>query len=167
MRNLILGLILIGCGGVLVEAQTSADPKNEFFAGYSYQSADINTLTIDPQRTSQNGINLEYTRNVTRSLGITGDLSAHFHRDSTNRSGGTFSRRSGEPTATAPRPRVSWASVSAACSTSCGATARIPAPSSPKSPAAPPASAGTGSAPCASGRAPPKPTGPARSTRKP
>ena len=93
MRNLILGLILIGCGGVLVEAQTSADHKNEFFAGYSYQSADINTLTIDPQRTSQNGVNLEYTRNVTRSLGITGDFSAHFHRDSTNSSGGTFSRQ--------------------------------------------------------------------------
>jgi opacity protein-like surface antigen len=92
MRKLILGLVLIACGG-LVEAQTSADPKNEFFAGYSYQSADINTLTIDPQRTSQNGVNLEYTRNVTRNVGITGDFSAHFHRDSTTSTGSTFTRK--------------------------------------------------------------------------
>ena len=93
MRKLILGLVLIAFGESLVEAQTSADPKNEFFAGYSYQSADINTLTIDPQRTSQNGVNLEYTRNVTSNLGITGDVSAHFHRDTTNSSGGTFERK--------------------------------------------------------------------------
>lgn len=93
MRKLILGLILIGCGSVRVEAQTSGEPKNELFAGYSYQSADINTLTIDPQRTSQNGINLEYTRNVTGNLGVTGDFAAHFHRDSTNNGGSTFSRQ--------------------------------------------------------------------------
>ena len=93
MRKLILGLVLITSSGLLVEAQTSGDPKNEFFAGYSYQSADINTLTIDPQRTSQHGVNLEYTRNVTRNLGITGDFSAHFHRDSTSSSGSTFSRQ--------------------------------------------------------------------------
>ena len=93
MRKLILGLILIICAGSLVNAQTSADPKNEFFAGYSYQSADINTLTIDPKRTSQNGVNLAYTRNVTKNLGITADVSAHFHRDSTSSSGGTFSRQ--------------------------------------------------------------------------
>jgi opacity protein-like surface antigen len=93
MRKLIPGLILLACGGLLCEAQTSGDQKNEFFAGYSYQSADINTLTIDPQRTSQNGVNLEYTRNVTRNLGITGDFSAHFHRDSTSSSGGTFTRK--------------------------------------------------------------------------
>jgi opacity protein-like surface antigen len=93
MRKLLLGLVLIACGESLVGAQTSGDPKNEFFAGYSYQSADINTLTIDPKRTSQNGVNLEYTRNVTRNLGITGDVAAHFHRDSTSGSGGTFSRQ--------------------------------------------------------------------------
>jgi opacity protein-like surface antigen len=93
MRKAILGIILIGCAGSLIEAQTPADPKNEFFAGYSYQSADINTLTIDPQRTSQNGVNLAYTRNVTRNLGITGDVSAHFHRDSTSSAGGTFERK--------------------------------------------------------------------------
>ena len=93
IRKLILGLSLIACGGLLCEAQTAADPKNEFFAGYSYQSADINTLTIDPQRTSQNGANIEYTRNVTRNIGITGDFSAHFHRDSTSTAGGKFSRQ--------------------------------------------------------------------------
>jgi hypothetical protein len=92
MRKLLVGLILIACTGLTCEAQTT-DQKNEFFAGYSYQSADINTLTIDPQRTSQNGVNLEYTRYVTRNLGITGDFSAHFHRDNTNSSGGRFTRK--------------------------------------------------------------------------
>jgi opacity protein-like surface antigen len=93
MRKLILGLLLIASGRMVCEAQTPGDQKNEFFAGYSYQSADINTLTIDPQRTSQNGVNLEYTRNVTRNLGITGDFAAHFHRDSMSRNGGTFTRK--------------------------------------------------------------------------
>ena len=56
-------LIVFQCGG-LGSAQTPGEqPKNESFAGYSFQSADINTLTIDPHRTPQNGVNLEYTRN--------------------------------------------------------------------------------------------------------
>ena len=94
MRELMFVIFLIACSGSLCFAQTREDQKNEFFAGYSYQSADINTLTIDPQRTAQNGVNIEYTRNLTRNLGITGDLSAHFHRDSVGTSGGgTFSRK--------------------------------------------------------------------------
>jgi hypothetical protein len=93
MRKLMFGIILIACGGLLCNAQTPAEPKNEFFVGYSYHSADINTLTIDPRRTSQNGINLEFTRKVTKNLGITGDFSAHFHRDSTPTGSSTFSRQ--------------------------------------------------------------------------
>ncbi len=93
MSKLMFVIFLIGCSGLLCDAQTSGDQKNEFFAGYSYQSADINTLTIDPRRTSQNGVNLEYTRNVTKNLGITGDVSAHFHRDSNGTSGSTFTRK--------------------------------------------------------------------------
>jgi opacity protein-like surface antigen len=93
MRKPIFMIFFLLCSGSLCIAQTRADQKNEFFAGYSYQSADINTLTIDPRRTSQNGVNVEYTRNLTRNIGITGDLSAHFHRDSSSASGGTFTRR--------------------------------------------------------------------------
>ena len=91
MPKLVLGLILIACLGLVCNAQTSGDQKNEFFAGYSFQSADINTLTIDPQRTSQNGVNLAYTRNVTRDLGITGDFSAHFLKTTQDITGGTIS----------------------------------------------------------------------------
>lgn len=64
--------------------------KNEFFAGYSYHSADINTLTINPKRTGQNGVNLAYTRKLTRSVGLTTDISAHFKRDSQQTSTGVF-----------------------------------------------------------------------------
>jgi hypothetical protein len=78
----------------LSPAQTPAEqPKNEFFVGYSYHSADINTLTVDPRRTGQNGVNLEYTRNITRHIGITGDASAHFHRETRTTGVSTFSSK--------------------------------------------------------------------------
>jgi hypothetical protein len=93
MRKLIFLFLLIACSGLLCQAQSSGGQKNEFFAGYSYQSADINTLTIDPRRTSQKGVNLAYTRYVTKNLGVTTDLTAHWHRDSTGIPGGTFSRK--------------------------------------------------------------------------
>jgi len=93
MRKPIFIIFFFICSGSLCVAQTRAEQKNEFFAGYSYQSADINTLTIDPRRTSQNGVNLEYTRNVTKNVGITGDVSAHFHRDTSSINGGTFTRK--------------------------------------------------------------------------
>lgn len=93
MRKPILMILFLICSGPLCVAQTQEDQKNEFFAGYSYHSADINTLTIDPRRTSQNGVNLEYTRNVTKNVGITGDVSAHFHRDTSSTTGGTFTRK--------------------------------------------------------------------------
>jgi opacity protein-like surface antigen len=91
MRKLILMTFLIACSACLSLGQTPADyPKNEFFAGYSYHSADINTLTIDPHRTSQNGINLEYSRSITRNIRFTGDVSAHFKRLSQQTGGGVF-----------------------------------------------------------------------------
>jgi len=85
---------LIACSASLSLAQTPDEqPKNEFFTGYSYHSADINTLTVDPRRTGQNGVNLEYTRNITKHLGLTGDASAHFHRDSRSTSVGAFTSK--------------------------------------------------------------------------
>lgn len=93
MHKPIFMIFFVICSGSLCLAQTQEDHKNEFFAGYSYHSADINTLTIDPRRTSQNGFNVEYTRNITKNLGITGDLSAHFHRDSSTMGGATFTRK--------------------------------------------------------------------------
>ena len=94
MRKLLIIILLTACSASLSFAQTPDDqPKNQFFAGYSFNSADINTLTIDPRRTGQNGINLEYTRNITRHIGITGDASAHFHRDTRSTTGGTFTSK--------------------------------------------------------------------------
>ena len=91
MRKLLLAALLIASGTSLLAAQAPEQPKNEFFAGYSFHSADINTLTIDPHRTSQNGVNLQYTRNINRHIGITGDASVHFHRETRSTGLGTFS----------------------------------------------------------------------------
>ena len=92
MLRLIIVILMMAAGAAVLEAQTSSEqPKNEFFAGYSFQSADINTLTIDPHRTPQNGVNLEYTRSITRHIGLTGDVSAHFHRETHSTGVGTFS----------------------------------------------------------------------------
>lgn len=91
MSKLIIATLLITFTAAVLTAQTTAEPKNEFFAGYSFHSADINTLTVDPQRTSQNGVNLEYTRNITRHIGLTGDASAHFHRENSSAGLGAFS----------------------------------------------------------------------------
>jgi opacity protein-like surface antigen len=94
MQKLLTTIFLSACIASLSFAQTPGDqPKNQFFAGYSFNSADINTLTIDPRRTGQNGINLEYTRSVTRHIGITGDASVHFHRDTSSTTGGTFTSK--------------------------------------------------------------------------
>jgi len=91
MRKLIIVTFLIACSACLSLAQTPEDyPKNEFFAGYSYHNADINSLTIDPHRTSQNGVNLAYTRSLTRNIRFTGDVSAHFKRFSQQTGGGVF-----------------------------------------------------------------------------
>ena len=82
MKKLVLVAFLIAGSAAFASAQSAAgDPKNEFFAGYSFNSSDINTLTVDPDRTSQHGVNLAYTRYVTDNVGITADISAHFHRE--------------------------------------------------------------------------------------
>lgn len=94
MRKLTTMTFLIACAASASQAQTPAEQaKNEFFAGYSYHSADINTLTVDPRRTGQNGVNLAYTRNITKNIGITGDASAHFHRDIQTTSISTFNSK--------------------------------------------------------------------------
>lgn len=91
MKKLIIMGFLLTCSAASAPGQTPRDySKNEFFAGYSFHSADINTLTIDPHRTGQHGFNLEYTRNLNRTVGVVGDISAHFKRDSRQTSGGTF-----------------------------------------------------------------------------
>src|SRR5580765_230255 len=92
MLRLMIVIFMMAASAVVLEAQTSSDqPKNEFFAGYSFHSADINTLTIDQHRTPQNGLNLEYTRSITRHIGLTGDASVHFHRETHSTGVGTFS----------------------------------------------------------------------------
>src|SRR2546423_1589731 len=94
MRKLVITICLIFCSAAILAAQTPGDyPKNEFFAGYSAHSADINTLTIDPHRTTQHGVNLEYTRNLTRRVGFVVDTSAHFHRDTLTTSLSTFTSK--------------------------------------------------------------------------
>jgi opacity protein-like surface antigen len=94
MKKLIIIAFLLTCSAASALGQTARDySQNEFFAGYSFHSADINTLTIDPHRTSQHGLNLEYTRNLNRNVGLVGDVSAHFRRDSRQTSGGVFESR--------------------------------------------------------------------------
>lgn len=94
MRRIIFTALLIFSSACVSLAQISTDyPKNEFFVGYSYHSADINTLTIDPDRKGQNGINVAYTRNIRPNVGLVADMSAHFHRDTRNSGAGTFSSK--------------------------------------------------------------------------
>ena len=90
MRKLFFITLFIACCTSFSLGQTTDDPKNEFFVGYSYHSADINTLTIDPHRTSQNGINVAYKRNLNRQVGFKVDASAHFKRTSQQLNGGQF-----------------------------------------------------------------------------
>jgi opacity protein-like surface antigen len=85
-------LLIAGCTS-LASGQTPDEPKNEFFAGYSYHSADINTLTIDPNRTGQNGLNVAYKRNLNEQVGFKIDASAHFKRDSQTLAAGQFSSK--------------------------------------------------------------------------
>jgi opacity protein-like surface antigen len=92
-KSIFIGFLLT-CLAASVAGQTpQKDSKNEFFAGYSFHSADINTLTIDPHRTEQQGVNVEYVRNLNRRLGVVGDISAHFKRSSRPITGGTFESR--------------------------------------------------------------------------
>ncbi len=83
MRKLMLAALLVTCFGVFSSAAQTTDetPRHEFFAGYSFNSADINTLTVAPERTGQHGLNLAYTHNLTEHFGLKLDASAHFRRD--------------------------------------------------------------------------------------
>ena len=93
MRKLLfMAFLIAGCVS-LASGQTPDEPRNEFFAGYSYHSADINTLTIDPHRTGQNGVNLAYKRNLNDVVGFRIDASAHFKRDSQTLAAGPFSSK--------------------------------------------------------------------------
>jgi opacity protein-like surface antigen len=93
MRKLLfMAFLFAGCTS-LSSGQTPDEPKHEFFAGYSFHSADINTLTIDPHRTGQNGANIAYKRNLNSVVGFKVDASAHFKRDSQTLAGGQFSSR--------------------------------------------------------------------------
>jgi len=94
MSKLVIATFLIAASASVLNAQTPVEqPKHEFFAGYSFHSADINTLTIDPHRTGQNGFNLEYTRNITKQIVLTGDGSAHFHRETRSTTSETFTSK--------------------------------------------------------------------------
>jgi opacity protein-like surface antigen len=91
MQKLMLATLLIVCCATLALAQNTDEyPKNEMFVGYSYNNADINSLTINPGRTGLHGINLEYTRNINHVVGITADFSGHIKRDSFTTSAGEF-----------------------------------------------------------------------------
>lgn len=84
--KLFIAALLINCCALSPLRAQSADAddsqsRNEFFAGYSFNSADINTLTVAPGRTGQHGLNLAYTRYVTEHVGLTLDASAHLKRD--------------------------------------------------------------------------------------
>jgi opacity protein-like surface antigen len=93
MRRLLFLTFLIVCSAPLSPGQTPDDPKNELFVGYSFHSADINTLTVDPQRTSQNGVNVAYKRNLDEHWGLKLDTSVHFKRASQQLGAGQFTSR--------------------------------------------------------------------------
>jgi opacity protein-like surface antigen len=83
MKKLMLATLMVACFATLSLAQTNFEyPKNELFVGYSYQNADINSLTINPGRAGLQGINIEYTRNINSLIGVTADFSGHIKRES-------------------------------------------------------------------------------------
>jgi opacity protein-like surface antigen len=83
MQKVLLAALLLACCTTLAAAQTADEyPKNEVFVGYSYNNVDINSLTINPGRTGLHGLNVAYTRNLNRSVGVTIDFSGHIKRES-------------------------------------------------------------------------------------
>lgn len=90
MRKLLLAaLLLLGCATHSLAQTPDAYPKNELFVGYSYEGADINNLTTDPGRAGLHGVNIEYTRNVNRTVGVTVDFSGHVKRESSPTASGS------------------------------------------------------------------------------
>jgi opacity protein-like surface antigen len=91
MRRSILTVLLLLCCASLSSAQQADEyPKNELFVGYSYQSADINSLTPDPGRAGLHGVNFEYTRNINSVVGVTADFSGHVRRETLATGAGEF-----------------------------------------------------------------------------
>lgn len=83
MQKLMIATLMIICCTTLSLAQNTEEyPKNEVFIGYSYENADINSLTLNPGRTGLQGVNLAYTRNINKVVGITADFSGHIKRES-------------------------------------------------------------------------------------
>jgi hypothetical protein len=96
LKLLVAALLLNCCAFSTLRAQTAADDapaRNEFFAGYSFNSADIDTLTVAPERTGQHGLNLSYTRYFTERVGLTLDASAHLKRDNLTFNNLNFERK--------------------------------------------------------------------------
>jgi hypothetical protein len=96
LKLFVAALLLNCCALSPLRAQSADDApprRNEFFAGYSFNSADINTLTVAPERTGQHGLNLAYTRYVTKRVGLTFDASAHLKRDNFNFNNLNFERK--------------------------------------------------------------------------
>jgi hypothetical protein len=83
MQKVMLFTLMLVCCTTLSFAQNVVEyQKNEFFVGYSYNNADINSLTINPGRRGLHGVNFEYTRNLNKIVGITADFSGHLKRES-------------------------------------------------------------------------------------
>ena len=80
-RSMLTVLWILSCATLSSARQADEYPKNEVFVGYSYQSADINSLTPDPGRAGLHGVNFEYTRNINSVVGITADFSGHIKRE--------------------------------------------------------------------------------------
>jgi opacity protein-like surface antigen len=83
MQKLMIATLMIICCASLSLAQNTEEyPKNEVFIGYSYENADINSLTPNPGRTGLQGVNFAYTRNINKLVGVTVDFSGHIKRAS-------------------------------------------------------------------------------------
>lgn len=89
-RSILTVLLLLSCTSLSSAQQADQYPKNELFVGYSYQSADINSLTPDPGRAGLHGVNFEYTRNINSVVGVTADFSGHIRRETLATGAGEF-----------------------------------------------------------------------------
>lgn len=93
MKKIFLATLLLACCATLGLAQSLDEyPKNEAFVGYSYENADINSLTPDPGRQGLHGLNIAYTRYLNKTLGITVDFSGHTRRQTFTTSAGEFKK---------------------------------------------------------------------------
>lgn len=89
-KVMLVTLMLVCCANLSLAQNADEYPKNELFVGYSYHNADINSLTVNSGRAGLQGVNVEYTRNVNKVIGITADFSGHIKRESFTTSTGEF-----------------------------------------------------------------------------